>query len=131
LNTTESGEPKELGKPPALYRDRWIECTPDALVIHGYYFPFGNKRTIRYDRVQEIREFEMGPLTGQARIWGSGDFRHYFHLDPRRPRKKRALIVDLGRHIRPIITPDDTARVRAIIEPRLRKRPMGCTAPRY
>jgi hypothetical protein len=26
------------------YRDRWIECTPDALLVRGYYPPWGTKR---------------------------------------------------------------------------------------
>jgi len=103
----------------ALYRDRWIECAPHALIIRGYYFPFGNKKTIPYGRIRSIREMEMGPLTGRGRIWGSGDFRHYMNLDPGRPRKKRALILDVGGFVRPVITPDDAATVRAIIESRL------------
>ena len=27
-----------------MYRDRWIECTPDEIRIRGYYFPWGTKR---------------------------------------------------------------------------------------
>jgi hypothetical protein len=102
----------------ALYRDRWIECTTEALIIRGYYFPFGNKKTIPYDRIQGVREIAMGPATGQWRIWGSGDFRHYLNLDWGRPHKKRALVLDLGGFIRPVITPDDTDQVKAIIEAR-------------
>jgi hypothetical protein len=105
-------------KSPRLYHDRWIECTAEALIIRGYYFPFGNKKIIPYNRIRRIREYEMGPLTGKGRIWGSGDFRHYLNFDPGRPRKKRALILDLGRFIRPVITPDDVTQVRAIIESR-------------
>lgn len=107
---------------PTLYRDRWIECTTEALIIRGYYFPFGNKKTIAYERIEGMREIAMGPLTGRGRIWGSGDFRHYLNLDPGRPRKRRALILDLGKFIKPVITPDDTDQVKAIIEARLVKR---------
>lgn len=103
----------------SLYRDRWIECTTEALIIRGYYFPFGNKKTILYDRIRGMREIAMGPATGQWRIWGSGDFRHYANLDPGRPHKKRALILDLGKHVRPVITPDDVDQVKAIIQARL------------
>jgi hypothetical protein len=104
---------------PVLYRDRWIECTAEALVIHGYYFPFGNAKTIPYERIRAIHEYEMGPLTGRGRIWGSGDFKHYMNLDPGRTRKKRALILDLGRFVQPVITPDDVGQVRTIIETRM------------
>ena len=105
-----------------LYRDRWIECTAKALIIRGYYFPFGNRKTIPYDRILSIKEYDMGPLTGQWRIWGSGDLRHYANYDPRRPSKKRALILDLGRFIRPVITPDDVDQVKAVVEARLGRR---------
>lgn len=103
---------------PTLYRDRWIECTTEALIIRGYYFPFANKKTIPYDRILGISEVKMGPLTGQGRIWGSGDFKHYAHLDWGRPHKKRALILDVGKFIKPVITPDDVDQVKAIIEAR-------------
>ncbi|MBN1319890.1 MAG: hypothetical protein JXA87_03520 [Thermoleophilia bacterium] len=102
-----------------LYRDRWIECTTESVIIRGYYFPFGTKKTIPYHRIQGMREVAMGPLTGQGRIWGSGDLRHYTNLDPGRPHKKRALILDLGRFIRPVITPDDTDQVKAIVSARM------------
>jgi hypothetical protein len=107
---------------PVLYRDRWIECTTQALIIHGYYFPFGTKKTIPYGRIHEVQEYEMGALSGKGRIWGSGDFKHYFNLDPGRSRKTRALVLDLGGFVRPVITPDDAGQVKAIIEARLGRR---------
>jgi len=104
---------------PVLYRDRWIECTTQALIIHGYYFPLGLRKTIPYERIKGVRAIPMGPLTGRGRIWGSGDFKHYAHLDPGRPRKHTALLIDVGAFIVPVITPDDPAQVKAIIEARL------------
>lgn len=103
---------------PVLYRDRWIECTTEALIIHGYYFPLGNRKVIPYDQIRSIQEIRMGPATGQWRIWGSGDFKHYMNLDPGRTKKTRALILDLGKHWRPVISPDDVDQVKAIIEER-------------
>ncbi len=101
-----------------LYRDRWIECTSEALIIHWYYFPFGTK-TIPYGRIRGVEEIRMGALTGKGRIWGSGDFKHWWHLDPARPHKERALILDVGSAVLPAITPEDTDQVRAIIQSRL------------
>ena len=60
----------------------------------------------------------MGPASGQWRIWGSGDFTHWFNLDPGRTRKTRGLVLDLGRSVQPVITPDGVDQVRAIIEGR-------------
>ncbi len=103
-----------------LYRDRWIECTANALVIRGYYFPFGSRKTIPYERIRHVRAVPMGPLTGRGRIWGSGDFKHYAHFDPGRPRKRTALLVDVGSFFVPVITPDNPDEVRAIIEAHMR-----------
>ena len=38
----------------ASYKDRWIECAADAVVIRGYYFPWGTKR-IPYQSIREVR----------------------------------------------------------------------------
>jgi hypothetical protein len=119
----------EPEKPQVLYRDRWIECTSKALVIYGYYFPFGNRRTIAYSAIRGVYEFELGLYTGRLRIWGSGDFKYYFSLDPGRSHKKRGLMVDVGGRVTPVITPDDTAQVKAIIEPRLDQPSSGRPAP--
>jgi len=61
---------------------------------------------------------EMGVFTGQARIWGTSNPRYWANLDPERPKKKVGLILDLGRHVKPYITPDDADAVLAIIRRR-------------
>jgi hypothetical protein len=98
----------------ALYEDRWITREPDRLIIRGYYFPFGRK-TIAYRSIQNVTPRPLTAFSGSWRIWGSTDFRHWFHLDPGRPRKKTALVLDLGKRVLPVITPDDSERVAAII----------------
>jgi hypothetical protein len=108
----------KTAQPLVLYRDRWIECTSEALIIHWYYFPFG-KKTIAYGRIRGMQEIQMQALTGKWRIWGSGDLRHWWHLDPGRRHKDQALVLDVGAAFVPVITPDDVAQVRNIIEPRL------------
>jgi hypothetical protein len=98
----------------ALYRDRWIECTADAIHIHGYYFPWGTKR-IPYSSISSVRRVTMGTLTGRGRIWGTASPRYWASLDPRRPAKRTALILSIGSWVRPFITPDDPDAVEAII----------------
>jgi hypothetical protein len=46
----------------ALYKDRWIECTADAVLIHGYYFPWGTKR-VPHDSIGEVRRVPIGTFT--------------------------------------------------------------------
>lgn len=103
-----------------VYDDGLISCDEEGLVIRRYY-PWGAKR-IPYD---SIRGVEQLPLTGASRvrrwrIWGSGDFVHWWNLDPGRTRKTTALVLDLGHHVRPTITPDDPQAVERILKEHLR-----------
>jgi hypothetical protein len=101
------------------YVDRWITCTADAIEIRGYYFPWGAKR-IPYDAVRSLRRVAIGALTGKWRIWGTANPRYWASLDPGRPRKDRALILDVGASVQPFITPDDPDAVERIIRDRAR-----------
>ena len=60
----------------------------------------------------------MTALRGQLRIWGTANPRYWASLDPQRPKKSVGLIIDLGRYVRPFITPDDPDAVEAIIKKR-------------
>jgi hypothetical protein len=102
-----------------LYDDGRIVCDEDGLLLRWYY-PWGAKR-ISYDSIKNVTEL---PLTGansvrRWRIWGSGDFVHWWNLDPSRPRKTTALVLELGRRVRPTITPDEPATVEQIIRERV------------
>jgi len=98
----------------ALYKDRWIECTADAVLIRGYYFPWGTKR-VPYSSIREVRRVPIGTFTGRGRIWGSTTLQYWASLDPGRPGKKMALILDTGSGMLPFITPDDPDAVAAVI----------------
>jgi hypothetical protein len=98
----------------SLYKDRWIECTDDAVLIRAYYFPWGTKR-VRYSAIREIRRLPMSVFTGKGRIWGSTTLRYWASLDPDRPAKDTALVLDTGKWILPFITPDDADAVAAVI----------------
>jgi len=104
------------------YRDRWIACTPDGVEIRGYYFPWGTKR-IPYGSISSVRRVDIGAFTGKGRIWGTANPRYWAHLDPRRPGKKVGLILDVGRFVRPFITPTDPDAVEAAIVERAKLGP--------
>lgn len=106
------------------YEDGRVSCDDRGVTIRGYYFPWGSKR-IRYGDIREVDRRQMGALTGKGRIWGTGDFRHWLNLDPGRPRKDVALVLDVGRRVIPVITPDDPDTVEAL----LRQRMSGQTQP--
>jgi hypothetical protein len=102
----------------ALYEDRNVTCDDTGLTIHRYYFPFMGDKRVPYAEVRRADDRPMGPLTGQLRIWGMGLAPYWFHLDPDRPNKARCIALDIGRTIRPVITPDDVDAVLAILRER-------------
>ncbi len=101
------------------YKDRWIECTDSAIVVHGYYFPWGSKR-IPYDTIASLHRFTMSALRGKGRIWGSGDFRHWANFDPGRPRKSTGFYLDLGHRVIPFLTPDDPDTFERVVQSHLK-----------
>jgi len=109
-----------------LYRDRWIICNDEEVLVHGYYFPWGTKR-IRYESIKGIRRVEMGALRGKGRIWGTANLKYWASLDPRRPSKSTALILDLGRRVSPFLTPDDPDAFERAVRSRASIGPAGPT----
>ena len=95
------------------YDDGLIACDDTALVIRRYY-PWGAKR-IPYRSIRAVRRRRLSRLRGKWRIWGSGDFVHWWNLDPGRPRKDAALEIDVGGRVLPTITPDDPDAVWRIL----------------
>jgi hypothetical protein len=100
----------------AGYDDGLVACTEDEVVIGGYYIFHGANR-IRYGDIREVRSVPLRTMS-KWRIHGSGDLVHWFNYDPGRPRKDTALVIYLDGKIKPVITPDDPARVTAELEAR-------------
>jgi hypothetical protein len=98
----------------ALYSDRWISCDDHAVTIRGYYFPWGSKR-IAYGKIRSAVVAPTASGSGKARIWGTANPTLWASLDPQRPSKDRALILDVGARIRPFLTPEDIDAVAQVI----------------
>lgn len=99
-----------------VYQDRWIVCTEHKITVRGYYFPWGTKH-IRYADIRAVRRAAVAALRGRGRIWGTANLGYWASLDPNRPRKSTALILDVGRRVKPFLTPDDPAAVaQALLE---------------
>jgi len=99
-----------------LYDDGRIALDDRGLLIRWYYL-WGTKR-IPYSSIRRVDRLQLGGWRSW-RIWGSGDFRHWFNLDPKRPNKQVALEIHTGSRTVPTITPDDTDAVEQILTAKL------------
>ena len=95
------------------YQDKWITCADEAIVIRWYYL-WGPK-SIPYAAISSAQRVDIGPGHGTSRLWGTANPRYWASLDPGRSGKVAALILDVGRSVKPFITPDDVPRVAEII----------------
>lgn len=96
-----------------LYDDGRIACDDDGVRIRWYYL-WGPK-WIPYQAIRAVHSRPLSRVRGKWRIWGSGDFTHWYNLDPGRPDKDTAIELDTGGRVVPTITPDDPAAVERII----------------
>jgi hypothetical protein len=100
-----------------LYDDGRVACDTIGLTIARYY-PWGAKR-IAYESIRSIQRFPLKRIRGRWRLWGSGDFVHWYNLDLGRPHKVTAIEINVGRRVRPVITPDRCDEVEAILMARI------------
>ena len=49
----------------------------------------------------------MSALRGKGRIWGTTSPGHWANFDLHRSRKSVAFVVDVGKAVKPFVTPDD------------------------
>jgi hypothetical protein len=113
VNVTE--EPPTAEVSTAHYDDGSIACSAEGVVIRRYS-AFLRPKRIPYGEIRKATKVELrGVSFGRWRIWGSTDLRHWFNLDWHRPRKRVGLVLDLGGHTMPVITPDDPDEVVAVL----------------
>lgn len=98
------------------YQDRFLTLDDDGVTIRWYYFPAGTKR-IPWRDLERVEEHDLrGRITnGRWRIWGSGDLRHWFHLDWGRPGKDTAFVLHVGKWTRPVVTPAEPETFRRLL----------------
>lgn len=102
-----------MGSDMSLYDDGRIACDDEGLAIRWYYL-WGTKR-IPFRAIRSATAFPLSRVRGRWRIWGTGDFVHWYNLDGDRPNKDTGIEIDTGGRIHPCITPDDTETVMRII----------------
>jgi len=100
------------------YDDGTIVCGIDRLEIHSYYFPFGTK-SVPYTQIKGLQPIEIkGLWSGKWRLWGTGNPRYWANLDRKRPNKTTGFVVDLGRKVSPIVTPDKPDAFESVLSSR-------------
>ena len=98
------------------YDDPVITVDEEALTIKSYGRP-GSARVIRLSEIRSVESIDLGFWTGRARLVGFGPVRplHFFHWDPKRGSKRVGLVLDLGRRIKTVITPEDPEQVMELL----------------
>jgi hypothetical protein len=97
------------------YDDGKLVCGPNGLEIHSYYFPSGTKH-VPYPQIQGLQRIEItGVWSGKYRLWGTGNPHYWANRDVRRPWKSVGFVVDLGRRVNPIVTPDDPLTFESVL----------------
>jgi hypothetical protein len=89
------------------YDDGLIACSDTELVIRRYTLLLRPRR-IPYGSIRSVARIRLNALR-RSRLWG-GDLRQWFNFDLSRPRKDVAFVIDLGEHVKPVVTPDDPHR---------------------
>jgi hypothetical protein len=102
----------------ALYEDAGLRLDEDGITIRRYYFPWAGPKRIAYKQVRQIHPELMTWLSGKGRIWGTAHPRYWFPLDTQRVSKRTLLVLDIGRQVRPCVTPDDPDRVIELLRGR-------------
>jgi hypothetical protein len=88
------------------YTDKWLTVDEHGVAIRAYYFPWGTKH-ISLESIDGVERVDMTVARGRARIWGTSNPSVWASLDPGRPRKRVGFLLDVGKSVKPFITPDD------------------------
>lgn len=90
----------------ASYRDKTLAIDAHTLTIRRYYFPWAGAKRVPLSAVRGVQRAPLSFFGGRGRVWGSTTLRYWCNLDIGRPKKDVGFALDLGRHVRPFITPD-------------------------
>lgn len=101
-----------------IYEDSCISVDDEGITIFNYYFPLGQPKRILWNQVRSVQEKPLTALNGRLRMWGMG-FRLYWLNNDFRINKDRMLVIDVGRIIKPAITPDNFELTKFAIEKKL------------
>ena len=105
-----------------LYQDRKLSIDDEGITIASYDVP-GHRRRLPFSSIHSFEEIRIGAFSGRYRVMGFElrRPRDFFPWDAGRSKKTRAIALDVGRRVRPVISPDDCAKVVALLTDRLKR----------
>jgi hypothetical protein len=108
-----------------LFKEEGVVCDEKALEIRRYY-PWFSK-TIPYSSIQSVQRVQLSALRGRGRLWGSLNPGYWANLDMKRSHKQLGLVLDIGRHVKPYVTPDDVDTLETLLREKAGLGPGGAT----
>lgn len=100
-----------------IYSDSLVKITNNYILLRKYYFPTFTSKRIEFSDIDFVEVVKPGLFTGKYRIWGTGDFKHWFPLDVHRT--KREIIFGIHRKQKRMLigfTAVDSKAVKSILE---------------
>lgn len=108
-----------------LFREDGIIGDGTSVTLRRYY-PWASKR-VPYSSIKAVQRITLTGLRGRGRLWGTLNPRYWANLDTKRTKKTVGLILDVGKHVRPYVTPDDTDALESLLREKAGLGPAGPT----
>jgi hypothetical protein len=108
-----------------LFKEDGIVCDDSSITLRHYY-PRASK-TIPYTSIKAVQRVTLSPSRGRARLWGSANIHLWANLDTKRTRKSEGLILDVGKRVKPFITPNDVDALETLLREKAGLGPAGPT----
>ena len=103
-----------------LYADKLIEIREDEIIFHKYYFPTMSDKIVKFQDIEKIEVREPILKNGKFRIWGTGDFQHWFPMDSQRSKREAIYILyRKGKKIRIGFTVEDSEKVTKLLKEKI------------
>ena len=103
-----------------LYSDKLIVIKKDSILFRYYYFPTLSGKLVHFRDIEKIVIKKPTFITGKYRIWGTGDFIHWFPFDGKRSiRDVIFILYKKNKKIRIGFTVEDSKKVLYILKERI------------
>jgi hypothetical protein len=104
-----------------LIQNKFVTCYTDRIVIHLYYFPYGDK-TIKYKNIRSCELLQDDQLNfSEVKLWGMAWSPIWWHADFHRQSRKYFIILDANQwpKIGVTMNDNDTLKVYKLIKEKI------------